>query len=167
MLGLEEIKLNSNINMTKQDFLDAFKAVFADAKKVEEVKETDVVLDEHYDETEEVKEEVEEEMEEEEISEIDAFKDALTEVMAKFSAEFDGKLDTLKAEFNNQLETKDVEVETKTAEVEELKVELEKQPEVEAIKAKPEAAPKKKVQLNKLRTTKSRVFQSLYENIWN
>jgi archaellum component FlaC len=165
MLGLEEIKLNSNINMTKQDFLDAFKAVFADAKVVEEVKETDVVLDEHYDETEEEK--VEEEMEEEEISEIDAFKDALTEVMAKFSAEFDGKLDTLKAEFNNQLETKEVEVETKAKEVEELKVELEKQPEVEAIKAKPEAAPREKVQLNKLRTTKSRVFESLSENIWN
>ena len=165
MLGLEEIKLNSNINMTKRDFLDAFKAVFADAKVVEEVKETDVVLDEHYDETEEEK--VEEEMEEEEISEIDAFKDALTEVMAKFSAEFDGKLDTLKAEFNNQLETKEVEVETKAKEVEELKVELEKQPEVEAIKAKPEAAPREKVQLNKLRTTKSRVFESLSENIWN
>lgn len=169
MLGLEEIKLNSNINMTKQDFLDAFKAVFADAKVVEEVKETDVVLDEHYDETEEEK--VEEEMEEEEISEIDALKDALTnaftEVMAKFSAKFDEKLETLKAEFNNQLETKEVEVETKAKEVEELKVELEKQPEVEAIKAKPEAAPREKVQLNKLRTTKSRVFESLSENIWN
>lgn len=125
LLGLEQIKLNTNINsnsMTKQDFLDAFKAIFSAEEKEQEVEKIEVVA-------EEVAEEVAEPA-----MNVDALKEALTETLAQFSANVDEKINTLKVEFSNTIAEKDAVIETKTKEVEDLQVELNKQPEVESVK---------------------------------
>lgn len=150
LLGLQEIQLNTNIkteSMTKQDFLDAFKAIFSVEEKVEEVEKIEVVA-------EEVAEEVAEPT-----MDLNALKDALTETLAQFSVSVDEKIETLKVEFTDQLSKKDVEIETKNKEVEDLKVELEKQPEAESIKSNPEV---ERVQFNitsKANTIQGRVFE--------
>jgi len=126
LLGLEEINFNSNINMTKQDFLDAFKTLFTADEVVAEkqVEEVEVKAEEVVDE---VSAEPSEEMN------LDAIKETLADMLAQFSEDQNKKFDDFKTEFSKQVEEKDVEVK-------ELKAELNKQPEVEPIVAQPEAA---------------------------
>ena len=155
LLGLQEIQLNTNIkteSMTKQDFLDAFKAIFSVEEKVEEVEKIEVVA-------QEVAEEVAEPT-----MDLNALKEALTETLAQFSVSVDEKFEAFKVEFTNQLSEKDVEIETKTKEVENLKVELDKQPESAAIKSNPEVKVEYGQNKPKGRTMQERVFESFNNN---
>jgi hypothetical protein len=150
LLSLEEIKLNTNINMTKEDFIDAFKAVFnKEPKAVEEV--------------EVIAEEVVAEAKEAEVVDLstDAMKEALTEVLAQFSVDQEAKFEAFKLEFTKV----EKEVEAKDEKIKELEVQLSKEPEAEPIKSNPEnrAEP---IKLSSNANTRDRVAYNLANNLW-
>jgi uncharacterized membrane protein YhiD involved in acid resistance len=130
--------------MTKQDFLDAFKAIFS-------TKEEEVKVEEIETQSEEVTEVTEP------VLNIDALKEALTETLAQFSKDQDEKLEALRVEFSKVVEEKDEQINK-------LNVELSKEPEVKPIKANPE--PKKeaiyKIGANRPMSTQDRVFAKLF-----
>lgn len=147
LLGLQELKFNKsdmNEEVKKSivtEVLDGVKALFntnkeEEPKEVEQVEQIEV-------QTEEVKEV------EEPAFDAEAFARELKE--------------TLSVEFKAQLS----EVEkAKDKEIEDLKAELAKQPEVEPIKSKPEVT-KSEVKLNKGDSIYSRVFNNLSQTLWN
>lgn len=148
LLGLQEIKLNTNINketMSKEDFIDAFKAIFK-SEKVEEVEKIEVVSET----VEEVKEPS---------LDVNALKEALTETLAEFSKGVDEKLEALEVKLSKEVEVKEVEVE-------ELKAELSKQPEVEGIVDSPEVKQTAgyKIGNSSNKSTESRIFAKLFSN---
>lgn len=152
-LGLQEYNLKSD-NMTKTDFLDAIKTLLGqDTKKEEvaveqvEVKSEEVVETAEADTTQE-----EEIVEVIDAPEMEDFVNAITEM----KKHFDGQIEALKTEFSKQIE-KEVE------EKEEKIVELEKQAEVEPIKA----GAKEEVEIKESAapSIKGRVQQNL-RNFW-
>lgn len=146
LLGLQQIQLNTN-NMTREDFIDAFKAVFT-KEKVEEAPKVEEI---------EVKSEVVQ-------PDINGLKDALTEVLTQFSQDQDEKLEAFKIEFSEKLEAKNKEIEAKEEEVEKLKVELSKEPEVAPIK-KGVKENVLEVKMNRPETIYDRVNRNL-QNVW-
>ena len=135
LLGLNEIKLNTNINMNtdNKSIIDAIKDGFKDvvAKfKAEATEETQETTEEET--TEEETTTVESTEETPEVMDLNALKEALTETLAQFSTAIDAKLDTMKGELSTKIEDKETKIEA-------LKVELSKKPEVGAIIPRPEA----------------------------
>lgn len=131
LLGLKKIELNqvNNNSMTKQDFLDAFKAIFSqEPEKVAENVEVkaEEVIEETVEDTVETKPEVQE-------FDKEAFMDAVAEVMKTQLSKFDEKLEAIEAKFSKELEEKENEVK-------ELETKLSKEPEVKGIKPNPEKA---------------------------
>lgn len=157
LLGLQELKFNTNINMTKQDFLNELKSIFSfsnESEKVEDVKAEEIEV-----KSEEVAE-VTEATEEPQIDMMEAIK----EIMAEFKSDVDTKIETLKTELSKEEVVDEVkeEVKAKDDKIVELETELAKQPEVAPIKAKPES---KVVQTEskQYKGIKSRVFANLIE----
>lgn len=134
MLELKEINNENQFKMTRTELKEFFVDLFNLTKeeeapqeiKSEEVEQVEV-------KTEEVVEEIVEEAVEaqpEEPNELELLK----EMLANFKTE----LAEVKTELSKKEEEMKVELEAKEKEVEDLKVQLSKEPEVEAIKAKPE-----------------------------
>lgn len=150
LLGLQEINLKTEINMNdearkslKDEILEGVKALFtSDKKEVEEVKEVENI---------EVQPEV--------VEEVEATSDRDFDIEA-FKADI---LESMKAEFKAQLDSKDAEVASKQEELEALKVEMSKQPEEETVKVTPEVVEKRKVQFNsnQIQTTKTRAMSNI------
>jgi len=163
LLGLQELKLNTNINMTKQDFLNELKNIFSfssESEKVEDVKAEEIEV-----KTEEVAE-VTENTEKPQIDMMEAIK----EIMAEFKSEVDTKIETLKTELSKEEVVDEVkeEVKAKDEKIEELETELAKQPEVAPIKANPESKVEVIEQpINRFKDTKARVFESLNKTVFN
>jgi len=161
LLGLEELKFNSNTIMTRQDFVDGLKDVFAflksdEVEKVEEVKTEEIeVKSEEVAEVAEATEEPQIEVSQEDWQK--ELLNALGDITANFK-KMEAKVEELETKLSK-------EVEVKEEEVAELKTELEKQPEVEPIKANPENKVEFKSEINKYKGTKSRVFENL-QNFW-
>lgn len=160
LLGLQELKFNTNINMTKQDFLNELKNIFSfsnESEKVEEVKAEEI----------EVKaEEVAEATEATEEPQIDVL-EAMKSILAEFKSDVDTKIETLKTELSKEEVAEEKvkeEVKAKDEKIEELETELAKQPEVAPIKANPEAR-KSTVNTKTANSIKGRVFQNL-EQLW-
>lgn len=147
LLGLKKVELSkTNNNMTREDFIDAFKAIFSgEPKKVEEIE----VKTEEVETAPEVKE-----------FDKEAFMEAVAEVIeTKFSA-LNEKLETLEAKFSKEVEEKEVEVKAAAEKVEELETKLSKEPESEGIKTKP-AKEDVSIKLNVQPTIKSRAQENI------
>ena len=152
LLGLEQINLKTEIQMTEEvkknivdDVIDGVKALFSkpeEATENIEVKQEEVV-----------------EVQEEEFDKEAFMAEVIETVKTQFSAQAEKDIEAVKVEFSTKIEELTKENET-------LKAELNKQPEVEAIKAKPEVA-NKQVELNKNAGIKDRVFFNLANNLWN
>jgi len=151
LLGLQQINLNKQ-EMTEEvkkgivdDVINGVKAFFY---KPEETTENIEV------QSEEVVEVQEEEFDKE------AFMAEVIEtVKTQFSAQADEAVEAVKVELSTKIDEL-------TKENEALKAELNKQPEVEAIKPKPESG-SKQLELNKNAGIKDRVFYNLANNLWN
>jgi hypothetical protein len=151
LLGLEQINLNKQ-EMTEEvkknivdDVINGVKALFSkpeEATENIEVKQEEVV-----------------EVQEEEFDKEAFMAEVIETVKTQFSAQAEKDIEAVKVEFSTKIEELTKENET-------LKAELNKQPEVEAIKAKPEVA-NKQVELNKNAGIKDRVFFNLANNLWN
>lgn len=151
LLGLEQINLNKQ-EMTEEvkknivdDVINGVKALFSkpeEATENIEVKQEEVV-----------------EVQEEEFDKEAFMAEVIETVKTQFSAQAEKDIEAVKVEFSTKIEELTKENET-------LKAELNKQPEVEAIKAKPEVA-NKQVELNKNAGIKDRVFYNLANNLWN
>ena len=152
LLGLEQINLKTEIQMTEEvkknivdDVINGVKALFSkpeEATENIEVKQEEVV-----------------EVQEEEFDKEAFMAEVIETVKTQFSAQAEKDIEAVKVEFSTKIEELTKENET-------LKAELNKQPEVEAIKAKPEVA-NKQVELNKNAGIKDRVFFNLANNLWN
>ena len=152
LLGLEQINLKTEIQMTEEvkknivdDVINGVKALFSkpeEATENIEVKQEEVV-----------------EVQEEEFDKEAFMAEVIETVKTQFSAQAEKDIEAVKVEFSTKIEELTKENET-------LKAELNKQPEVEAIKAKPEVA-NKQVELNKNAGIKDRVFYNLANNLWN
>lgn len=126
LLGLKplELKQIDNNNMTKQDFIDAFKAIFtSEPQEVKEVETVAEVVEAKPEETTEPVKEFDQE----------AFVSALSEVFKTELSKINEKVEALEVKLTKEVEEKEKEVKT-------LKAELSKQPETEGIKANPEKA---------------------------
>lgn len=148
LLGLQEIKFNTEINMTKQDFLDQLKSIFTFNEETPK-EEVEQVVEEVEVKSEEVVEEVTDTDTPQENAELEALK----ELIANMSKEQEAKLNELRTELTTQVEEKDKEIET-------LKTELAKEPEVEPIKAKPEVKQDAKT-VSKANSIRARVRENL------
>lgn len=153
LLGLEELNFNK-IEMNKQDLKDfgndllkEIKAVFTAEK--DGVKETDV--NQEAIETQPTDEKVDV-IENEFNSE--AFMDSLKETFAEMTAHVKKEVENLKVEFSKQIEEKDTKIE-------ELQTELNKEPEVDAIVAKPETKTEVKSNAKTPASIKARVMANL------
>ena len=129
LLGLQEIKLNTEIEMSKVD-LEAFgNSLIEKAKNAfnfsnsKEQEVTEEVVEAQAETTEEV-------TEEDNDFDKEAFMKDFADVLAQFSANVKSEIEAVKTEFSGQLKDKEKEVE-------DLKVELSKQPEVEALNTNP------------------------------
>lgn len=126
LLGLKplELKQIDNNNMTKQDFIDAFKAIFtSEPQEVKEVETVAEVVEAKPEETTEPVKEFDQE----------AFVSALSEVFKTELSKINEKVEALEVKLTKEVEEKEKEVET-------LKAELSKQPETDGIKPNPEKA---------------------------
>lgn len=152
LLGMQEVKLNTNIMNDElkknivDEVIDGVKALFSSKDEPKEVENIEVQP--------EVVEEVKEDFDKE------AFMTEVIEtVKTQFSEQSEKEIEAVKVELSSKIDEL-------TKENEQLKTELNKQPEAEPIKSK---APKGEIKLNesKLQTTKSRVFEALHNNFWN
>jgi hypothetical protein len=158
LLGLEQINLKTEIQMTEEvkktivdEVIDGVKALFSTKEATKEVEKIDVQL-----------EEVVEEVVEEEVAEFDkeAFMAQVIEtVKTEFSAQSEKAIEDVKVELSTKIDELTKENDT-------LKAELNKQPEAEAIVAKPEVT-RKQVELSKSANIKDRVLHNLASNLWN
>lgn len=157
LLGLQELKFNTNTNtnMTKQDFLNELKSIFSfSSEKTEDVQANEIEV-----KTEEVTE-VAEQVENPQMDAVEAIKS----ILAEFKSEVDAKIETLKTELSKEEVVDEVkeDVKAKDEKINELEVELAKQPEVAPIKAKPESKTKiEQTTINRFKDTKARVFEAL------
>ena len=156
LLGLEELKFNNQINnseiMTaeqiKEAVLDGFKAIFS-SKEEEIVKEEEAKAV-----IEAAEEEIEETVEEETPdSDVEMLKAAIGDLLAQFKKDIDERIEAIEAKFSTDEDEKE-------AKIEELEAELEKTPEVEAVKPTP-AKQAQPVQQAKGKSIRDRVRQNL------
>ena len=133
------------------EVIDGVKALFSTKEVTKEVEQVEVQL-----------EEVAEEVVEEEVAEFDkeAFMAQVIEtVKTEFSEQSEKAIEDVKVELSTKIDELTKENET-------LKAELNKQPEAEAIVAKPEVT-RKQVELSKSASIKDRVYHNLASNLWN
>ena len=128
LLGLEELNFNKQ-EMTKTDFLTELKNIFSFTE--EKVEEKEVVQEEVVETQAEATEEVVEDVVDAPEFNADALVDSLKEVLAEFKKDVDKSIEDLKVELTKETEVKETKIK-------ELETELNKQPETEAIVAKPE-----------------------------
>src|SRR6056297_1930917 len=163
VLGLTKLNLKSEIKMTNElkdsivnDVLNGVKTFFSnnDKKAEEAVVTEEVTLAEEEEVVEETKEEVY------------ATKEELTELKTKVE-EIKAMLDPKEEE--EILMSKDSVLEEKEKEIETLKTELAKTPEVESVKVTPEVKAKNadvKMKSYNKNSIKTNVFQALANNVW-
>lgn len=150
LLGLQEINLKSQITMDneakkslKDEILEGVKALFTSQKEeVEETKEVENIEVQPEEVTEEVQTSDRD-------FDVEAFKKEMIEV--------------LETQFKSQLESKDAEVESVKAELEASKLELSKQAEAEEVSVSPEVTKKQVVKFNtnQIQTTRTRAMSNI------
>lgn len=155
LLGLEEINFNKT-EMTKTDLktfgdklLEEIKATFTSSEEVKETEVKEEVVETQSETTEEVVEDVVDAPE----FNAEAFIDSLKETLVEFKADVTKQIEDLKVELTKETEEKETKIE-------ELETELNKQPEVEAIVAKPETKTDQ-VETKKPKSIKDRVLANL------
>ena len=153
MLGLQEIKFKTDISKMEKtmDWKDFFKALFS-AKEEVDTNNIETQAETVTEETESQEPEVN----------IEDMKEALTDVIARFSKEQDEKIENLRVEFSGKLQEKEDELETAKKENEQLKTELNKQPETAAVVVAPVEMSTGYVQTT-AKTVKGRLYETLNE----
>lgn len=161
LLGLQKLNFNTN-NMTKADFKDfgdnllkEIKTLFSSEEK--EVENIEVKSEEVVDSVEESVEATTES--EEEIVEVIAAPE-----MDAFIESMKQEMSAIKTQLSAQEQSNKEALEAKDKEIEALKAELSKQPEVEPLKATPEVKKQEsKVELKNVKTTSERAKLSIAE----
>lgn len=146
LIALEKIELNNNkMSKENQNMLDklmTFLSSDAPAPEVQEPVEESIV--EASPEAETVEKSTE------------AMKSEIANVLAQFKNETENSINDLKQDFDAKLSAKNDELEAKSKEIEELKAELAKTPEVEATKV----APTEKKEVKQLLNNQQRMTSS-------